>query len=629
MAETFYNGKLLYAVTGIPLKDRGGTIGRFMESMIFRYINHLDGVLQQGQSEIEQIANILFSTANKIGNPQLIFGQIHRLFSDFKLLPIYVSFYDVKTKNDFLAASILNGDLTSISTPSIMHDLTQHLVSLQLYEKLENILCELDLLVLDTDSTLLLCSKHRLFKAMIRIYNLCLNDYITPICEIMKLLLLTSEPCWAEGIEILFEYLESCLSSIDIDGVPEATAKLFFSANREGLSGNLILKSLTDLSLKKSLHICEIILDLSILDKSYIVQYLVNLPTSGSSEAEINIFATKMILKHTIPFPLEYVLQMIIKLSNCTVSEPIQDSVISLISSYEVTVDVKDFEKIYFWKVVEFLARKEHKYPLVMESMIRNPFARSSLLKDLVNLWSLVDIATLQDVLYRELETLVSFNIKICNLISNFNLSHNYCLSLLSLKSQFLYLEELTDSNYINLELYDKYLQLLCQFEPLKLKSQLLQSTHSFTYKTLLKHTQSYEILDAYLYLEPDPHVCLGFLQACNTSLLKYLFPVLEFCKNHSSTLNLQEFYADLFSKVVSDEHLTDEHLALLLSAIPLRTCLSLPLAAPHLMYKIQNHLNATEMLKSTCQILQEETILDMESLVKLKRRATLIHQPL
>jgi hypothetical protein len=641
MAQTFYEGKLLYAVTNIPenQEEREKTIGNFIESMISKYISHLNATFNSVRSDLEQISNLLFSTAIKIRKTDLIFTQIHQLFSEFEVLKIYVSIYNIDLQYDSLESSILNGDLKSIPFPSIIRDFQDHLISQQHYSRLENILCMLDLKVLNTDSVLLLCTKHHLFKAMIRIYNICLNEYITPIKEIIKLIRSskTTDFSLAAGVEILFEYLESCLK-ISVDGVQAACIQFLFSAIDDS-----ILQTLADFNLTKLLRICEICLDLPlatwkipitsnlILDRSFIVQSLLNLASTSTSEAEINIFASKMIVKHSLPWSTESIHSLIRKLSyskvNSDTSCSTQDSIISLLHCFsDVTGDVEEFRKRGFWKVVEFLGRKNHKYDLVMEGMIRNPFGRDTLLDDLDHLFSsasIPDFPTIKSVLYRELETLVSLKIGICNLVSDFHLDHNFCLGLLLPSSQLLYLSELfSDSNFSDLELYDKYLLLVCEFNPRHLKSQILQSSHSFTGKSLLAHCRQYKILDAYLYLETDPFKCLEFLKDSISACLEYLGPVMEFCKKHSQTLDLKDFYSSLFTNLES----YDESLDLILSSLPLTSVLSLiKVFKKPILHKIQTHQTSQIILNSTLiRVLQEETIVDFDSLLKSKRRATL-----
>jgi hypothetical protein len=433
--------------------------------------------------------------------------------------------------------------------------------------------------------------------------------------------------------------LESCLK-ISVDGIPAECVQFLFSAHQIHNDSNL--QTLADFNLTKLLRICDICLDLPletwkipissnlILDRSYIVQSLLNLSSSSTSEAEINIFAARMIVKHSLPFSTESVKSLIRKLSYSTVNSDTlieQDSIISLLHSFsDVTVDVLEFKKRNFWKVVEFLGRKSHKYDLVMEGIIRNPFGRDSLLEDLDHLFSsasISDFPTLKGVLYRELETLVSLKIGICNLVSDFHLDHNYCLDLLPRSSQLSYLSELfSDSNFTNLELYDKYLLLVCELNPRHLKSQILQSSHSFMDKNLLGHCRQYKILDAYLYLETDPFKCLEFLQDSISACLEYLGPVLEFCKHHSQTLDLKDFYSSLFTNLER----YDESLDLILSSLPLTSVLSLiKVFKKPILLKIQTHQTSQILLNSTLiRVLQEETMVDFDSLLKSKRRAIL-----
>lgn len=555
-----------------------------------------------------------------------------------------------------------------------MREFINHFVSQELYQRLESVLVKLDLKHLDIDFTLQVCKRYNLFHALIRIYNLCLNDYITPINETIKICLSYSqseqEPgsgYFTAGVEIIFNYLVSCITQDASEGsvvTKECLEFLFcvkpIDTSDSSTIGTPILKTLASFNCQKLLFLSEICLDLPLktlnitintskdqprttFDKMVIIQSLLYLSFIMKEATEINIFISKMLIRHSLPLNLDIVEDLIVKLSNTSSDDQhstVQDSVISLLEFYSLETNlVEVFQTKKFWKVVEYIGRKNSRCDLIFEGLINDSGRRQTLLASLDLLFSSApkqDFETFKDLIYLYLETLVSLEIGISSIVSTYSLDHYKSLSLLSPKYQLLYLSDLfSDLNFYNVKLYDMFLLLLCQLEPRKVKSQLL-SPLAYTKSNILEACKSFAIIDAYLLLEPDPVQSLNFLkiQFQNPSCItpELLSESLEFCKKHSH-LDFQEFYKIVFTSVSQpSEHshskgskekllnLMQEHLSFPIFIQLLPSTLS----KSEIRLILNQISHESHLYQILLEIIDEECISDLEKLVKTRRRATL-----
>jgi hypothetical protein len=153
---------------------------------------------------LEATTHTLFSSCIVIGRLDTLFGQVFELFSQANLTTIFTT---------TLESLILDGSITRIESPSVMHALTQRLESSNQLNRLQNIILKLDVSNLDIDAILRVARKHHLFPALIHVYNQSLDDYVTPIAEMIRLLSgLDGDASSDELFSTLISYLSATLS---------------------------------------------------------------------------------------------------------------------------------------------------------------------------------------------------------------------------------------------------------------------------------------------------------------------------------------------------------------------------------------------------------------------------------
>jgi hypothetical protein len=76
----------------------------------------------------------------------------------------------------------------SIVPPSVVKSLVTHYVTSGLESRLEEMICHMETATLDLDEVTTLCKQHNLYDALIYVWNRALGDYITPLIDLLALL---------------------------------------------------------------------------------------------------------------------------------------------------------------------------------------------------------------------------------------------------------------------------------------------------------------------------------------------------------------------------------------------------------------------------------------------------------
>lgn len=114
-----------------------------------------------------------------INDLDLLFTDVYERFSD-----------DAVAKKEFLEGLeiyILDSKITSL-TPVVMQDLIEHYESTSQINKIEACFVHLELSTVDIDYLVRLCWSHCLYELVIYVFNKGLNDYLTPLEKLIKIL---------------------------------------------------------------------------------------------------------------------------------------------------------------------------------------------------------------------------------------------------------------------------------------------------------------------------------------------------------------------------------------------------------------------------------------------------------
>jgi hypothetical protein len=135
---------------------------------------------------------------------------------DFLFEEVYEAFEDASYENIFfevLEPYVLDEEIVSIP-PGVLRQLIGTYASQGHAKQLEDMICRLDTSTMDLHQTTTLCKQHRLYDALIYVWNSAIGDYVTPFMELLTLVKIIDEnPEAAEDAKLynsamkLFPYL--------------------------------------------------------------------------------------------------------------------------------------------------------------------------------------------------------------------------------------------------------------------------------------------------------------------------------------------------------------------------------------------------------------------------------------
>ncbi|EGG24943.1 RING zinc finger-containing protein [Cavenderia fasciculata] len=128
----------------------------------------------------QQLALICIEFCVTIKRTDFLFGEIFNYFVESGM---------VATILEFLEPYILHDRLVHLN-PEVMQFMMNHYQEKGILLRAEQCLLHLDIASLDFHQTVVLCRKHHLYSALIYLYNRGLDDYITPLEDMMELVVL-------------------------------------------------------------------------------------------------------------------------------------------------------------------------------------------------------------------------------------------------------------------------------------------------------------------------------------------------------------------------------------------------------------------------------------------------------
>jgi vacuolar protein sorting-associated protein 8 len=212
LAEAYYTGQADKITVGLPEDDesRHSLVQVKLVEMLSASLRYVlvsgtsQNEVQNGAREdlYQDLATACFSACVAMKDLDFLFEDVFESFKSASAEAIFCETLD---------PYVLSGEITSIPT-EVLKDFVYHYNSEDKMAKLENIICHLDARMMDIDETASLCKRHHMYDGLIHIWNQALGDYITPLVELLSLVLLilrdpsqsTIDYAWPEKI---FPYL--------------------------------------------------------------------------------------------------------------------------------------------------------------------------------------------------------------------------------------------------------------------------------------------------------------------------------------------------------------------------------------------------------------------------------------
>ncbi|KAG0635737.1 Golgi CORVET complex core vacuolar protein 8-domain-containing protein [Tuber brumale] len=139
------------------------------------------------REQLQDLAIACFSACLSMDTTDFLFGEAFEHFEQGSVEGIFL---------ETLEPHILEGRIRSVP-PTVVKALITHYTSREFDSRLEEIICHMDTRTLDIDQVTTLCKQHNLYDAMIYVWNRALGDYITPMIDLLSLLI----PPFQNGVE--------------------------------------------------------------------------------------------------------------------------------------------------------------------------------------------------------------------------------------------------------------------------------------------------------------------------------------------------------------------------------------------------------------------------------------------
>ncbi|KAK6505376.1 Vacuolar protein sorting-associated protein 8 [Arthrobotrys musiformis] len=186
LATSFYLGGTEMITVGLPSDDdsRHTMVRDKLLDMMGASLRYAFGLTAQSvpikeREQLQELAAACITACMSMGTTDFLFETAFDAFEDGSAEGIFL---------ETLEPLILNGELTYLP-PTVVKSLISHYTSLSLESRLEEIICHMDPRTMDIHQVTGLCKEHSLYDALIYVWNQALSDYITPMTELLALII--------------------------------------------------------------------------------------------------------------------------------------------------------------------------------------------------------------------------------------------------------------------------------------------------------------------------------------------------------------------------------------------------------------------------------------------------------
>ncbi|KAK0631966.1 Golgi CORVET complex core vacuolar protein 8-domain-containing protein [Immersiella caudata] len=185
LATSYYTGDANKLTVGLPedtplrhamVLDK--LMGIMSASLKYAFGQRQKAKGKADDNHLRELAETCFVGCQCAGDIDFLFDEMYDLYEDAGVEGIFL---------ETLEPYILDKTITTIP-PVVMKALVAHFVTKGWESRLEELICHLDTATLDLDQITILCKRHGLYDALIYVWNQALGDYITPLLDLLALL---------------------------------------------------------------------------------------------------------------------------------------------------------------------------------------------------------------------------------------------------------------------------------------------------------------------------------------------------------------------------------------------------------------------------------------------------------
>ncbi|KAI0006521.1 Golgi CORVET complex core vacuolar protein 8-domain-containing protein [Xylariaceae sp. FL0662B] len=129
--------------------------------------------------QLRELAETCFIACQSVGDNDFLFDEMYEWYEDEAVEGIFL---------EVLEPYILEKQISTLP-PTAIKSMVTHYVGKGWESRLEEMICHMETTTMDIDQIALLCKQHGLYDALIYVWNQALNDYITPLIDLLTLLI--------------------------------------------------------------------------------------------------------------------------------------------------------------------------------------------------------------------------------------------------------------------------------------------------------------------------------------------------------------------------------------------------------------------------------------------------------
>ncbi|KAI1774643.1 Golgi CORVET complex core vacuolar protein 8-domain-containing protein [Hypoxylon cercidicola] len=186
LATSYYTGDANKLTVGLPEDAalRHKMVRDKVMEIMSASLKYAFGKRQKSKASIDdqhlqKLAETCFVACQSVGDLDFLFDEMYEWYEDGNVEGIFL---------EVLEPYILEKTISTVP-PTAVKAMVSHYVSKGWESRLEEMVCHMETATLDIDQITSLCKQHGLYDALIYVWNQALFDYITPLIDLLTLLI--------------------------------------------------------------------------------------------------------------------------------------------------------------------------------------------------------------------------------------------------------------------------------------------------------------------------------------------------------------------------------------------------------------------------------------------------------
>lgn len=185
LATSYYTGDANKLTIGLPedASSRHQMVQDKLMEIMTASLKYAFSQRQKNRSSADdyhmhELAETCFTACYSVGDIDFLFDEVYEWYEDGDSEGIFL---------EVLEPYILEKTIRTVP-PTVVKAMVTHFVGQGWESRLEEMICHMETTTLDIDQITLLCKQHGLYDALIYVWNQALDDYITPLTDLLTLL---------------------------------------------------------------------------------------------------------------------------------------------------------------------------------------------------------------------------------------------------------------------------------------------------------------------------------------------------------------------------------------------------------------------------------------------------------